>query len=46
MPDRLKAAQQASLSQAETYTAERMSDQYCGLFQRSLIASEDALYAS
>jgi glycosyltransferase involved in cell wall biosynthesis len=45
-PDQLNAAQQASLSRARTYTAERMVNAYHRLFQRSLAASEDRLYAS
>jgi glycosyltransferase involved in cell wall biosynthesis len=45
-PDRMKAAQEASLSRARAYTAERMSRGYYELYQRSLVTSEDILYAS
>jgi glycogen(starch) synthase len=49
-PTRLTDAQQRSSAQARRFTAERMSGEYCGLFQRALvassIASEDPLYAS
>ncbi|MFL6303974.1 MAG: glycosyltransferase family 4 protein [Candidatus Sulfotelmatobacter sp.] len=45
-PSQLQAAQHASASRASSFTAERMSGDYYRLFERTLVAYGDMLYAS